>query len=252
MIHPRHSRQRALFKEESLMTQLPPDPARRPDPKQAGFTLVELAIVLVIIGLILGGVIGGQALLNNARVRNLDQAMKGYAGAIQNFVGTYSVLPGDDSGAATRFPGAPFTVSSATGGTAGDGALTGTAPFTVPAGTITTTNEQQLLWHHLRAAGLIDNANPNWGQPDGPFSPSFFGVQNNAFDMNTGMSLCLSGVPQAQASQYDQQFDDGAANGGNVRAFQVAGARPATNVDTQAPSADYATAGTYIVCRLMN
>ncbi|MFM2041488.1 MAG: hypothetical protein RLY86_64 [Pseudomonadota bacterium] len=222
---------------------------------ESGFTLVELAIVLVVIGLIVGGVIGAQSLMNNARVNNIDSSMNGYAASLLSYSGTYSALPGDDSGATGRFPAAPIgaaNVSNTTGGTAADGDIDGTAPFGTPGATITTTNEQQLVWHHLRAAGLIENDSPHWGQPGGPFSGSFFGIQNNAFDMNTGMSLCLSAVPQAQAAQFDQQFDDGTANSGNVRAFAVAGGRPATNVDTQAPSADYSTAGTYIVCRLMS
>ena len=40
--------------------------------KQSGFTLVEIAIVLVIIGLLLGGVLKGQELINSAKVKNLN------------------------------------------------------------------------------------------------------------------------------------------------------------------------------------
>ena len=43
--------------------------------KQQGFTLIEIAIVLVIIGLLLGGVLKGQELINAARVRNIARAM---------------------------------------------------------------------------------------------------------------------------------------------------------------------------------
>lgn len=39
--------------------------------RQSGFTLIEIAIVLVIIGLLLGGILKGQELINSARVKNL-------------------------------------------------------------------------------------------------------------------------------------------------------------------------------------
>lgn len=223
---------------------------------QEGFTLVELAIVLVVIGLIVGGVIGAQTLMNNARVNNMDTTLKGYSAAMLSYSGTYGAMPGDDTAAATRFPAAPMGLANVTSTTAAatapDGLITGTAPFSNPAATITATLEQQMIWHHLRASALLENEATHWGQPAGPFSGSFWGFQNNAFDMNTGLSICLSAVPQAQAAQFDQQFDDGASNSGTVRAFQVAGGRPATNVDTQAPSANYNTAGTYIVCKLVS
>lgn len=223
---------------------------------QEGFTLVELAIVLVIIGLIVGGVIGAQTLMNNARVNNMESSIKGYAAALMSYSGTYGATPGDDTGAANRFPAAPMGAANVTSTTAAatapDGLVTGTAPFEAPGATITATKEQHLVWHHLRAAGLIENDATHWGQPNGPFSGSFVGFQNNAFDMNTGLSVCVSAVPQAQAAQFDQQFDDGLSNAGTVRAFAVAGGRPATNVDTQAPSANYTTGGTYIVCKLVS
>lgn len=218
---------------------------------QEGFTLVELAIVLVIIGLILGGVIGAQALMNNARVNNMETSVKGYQAAIASYAGTYGAMPGDDTAASGRFPTATITVTNTTASTtAPDGLVSGTTPFRDPGTAITATYEQQLVWHHLRAAGLIENATIHWGQPAGPFPGSFWGVQNNAFDLNSGLSVCLSAVPQAQAAQFDQQFDDGVPNTGNVRAIQVAGGRPATNVDTATPSTAYTTSGTYLVCQL--
>ncbi|HVS27365.1 MAG TPA: prepilin-type N-terminal cleavage/methylation domain-containing protein, partial [Burkholderiales bacterium] len=45
--------------------------------KQSGFTLIEIAIVLVIIGLLLGGVLKGQELITSARVRNLISQQDG-------------------------------------------------------------------------------------------------------------------------------------------------------------------------------
>src|ERR687890_662978 len=69
--------------------------------RQRGFTLIEIAIVLVIIGLLLGGVLKGQELITGARVRNLIQQQDGVKAAYFGFLDRYRALPGDYSAAAT-------------------------------------------------------------------------------------------------------------------------------------------------------
>lgn len=64
--------------------------------KAAGFTLVELAIVIVIIGLLVGGVLGGQALIRQSQVQNLIKTIEGYKSAAQLYKTKYNGLPGDD------------------------------------------------------------------------------------------------------------------------------------------------------------
>ena len=63
-----------------------------------GFTLVELAIVLVIIGIILGAVLKGQDLINNAKVKRLQNDMKGFEALIWTFYDRYGKFPGDCDG----------------------------------------------------------------------------------------------------------------------------------------------------------
>ena len=63
--------------------------------KQSGFTLVEIAIVLVIIGLLLGGILKGQELINSARVRNLADTTTGIQAAYYGFIDRYRRVPGD-------------------------------------------------------------------------------------------------------------------------------------------------------------
>jgi len=63
--------------------------------KQAGFTLVEIAIVLVIIGLLLGGILKGQELINSARVRNLADQSSAVQAAYYGFIDRYRRVPGD-------------------------------------------------------------------------------------------------------------------------------------------------------------
>src|SRR4030095_7269589 len=67
-----------------------------------GFTLIEIAIVLVIIGLLLGGVLKGQELITGARVRNLASQQDGVKAAYFGFLDRYRALPGDYIAASTN------------------------------------------------------------------------------------------------------------------------------------------------------
>jgi prepilin-type N-terminal cleavage/methylation domain-containing protein len=67
-----------------------------------GFTLIEVAIVLVIIGLLLGGILKGQELITGARVRNLISQQDGIKAAFFGFQDRYRALPGDYSAADTN------------------------------------------------------------------------------------------------------------------------------------------------------
>lgn len=67
--------------------------------KQKGFTLIEIAIVLVIIGLLVGGVLQGQELIENSRVKQAVKDMNGTAAAIFTYQDRYGRLPGDDGNA---------------------------------------------------------------------------------------------------------------------------------------------------------
>jgi prepilin-type N-terminal cleavage/methylation domain-containing protein len=67
--------------------------------KQKGFTLIEIAIVLVIIGLLVGGVLQGQELIENSRVKQVVKDMNGTAAAIFTYQDRYGRLPGDDGNA---------------------------------------------------------------------------------------------------------------------------------------------------------
>src|SRR6266545_6313422 len=73
--------------------------------KQTGFTLIEIAIVLVIIGLLLGGVLKGQELITSARVRNLISQQDGVKAAYFGFLDRYRALPGDYANASTTITG---------------------------------------------------------------------------------------------------------------------------------------------------
>lgn len=72
---------------------------------QGGFTLVELAIVMIIIGLLIGGVLKGQELILNAQTTRVIAQIKSYKTAFRTFRGMYNELPGDMTNARRRLPG---------------------------------------------------------------------------------------------------------------------------------------------------
>ena len=74
--------------------------------RHTGFTLVEVAIVLVVVGLLLGGVFKGQSLIDGARVRALANEVAGIRTAWYGFQDRYRSLPGDFEGAATQIDSA--------------------------------------------------------------------------------------------------------------------------------------------------
>jgi len=71
---------------------------------EKGFTLVELAVVMIIIGLLVGGVLKGQELINNARVTATAKDLQSYSAAMNGFIDKYSAIPGDMINANTRLP----------------------------------------------------------------------------------------------------------------------------------------------------
>ena len=113
--------------------------------KSRGFTLIEIAIVLVIIGLLLGGVLKGQELITGARVRNLISQQDGIKAAFFGFQDRYRALPGDYAAA---------TINIANGGDNGNG--NGRIEDNATGGTVT--HEEILAWTHLTAAGFLNGS----------------------------------------------------------------------------------------------
>lgn len=70
--------------------------------KQGGFTLVEIAIVLVIVGLLLAGVLKGQELIENSRIKNLAKDLDSMTAVVRSYQDRYRGLPGDDLTATTH------------------------------------------------------------------------------------------------------------------------------------------------------
>ena len=70
---------------------------------QSGFTLIEIAIVMVIIGLLLGGVLKGQEMITNAQIKRAINDFDGISAGVYGYLDRYTAMPGDDNGAVARF-----------------------------------------------------------------------------------------------------------------------------------------------------
>ncbi len=204
--------------------------------RNAGFTLVELSIVLVIIGLIIGGVLSGKQLMLNAQITNAVNAVQAYEAQFQTYVQNYGAMPGDDADAIKRFSNANIPAVTATS----NGTLEGAFDSTTDAA------ETRLLWADLRAAGLVKGAGSNQNQPTNPFG-GVYGFQHGAFSGTTALFttnvLCLSNVPGDAAMSIDSRLDDGVRNTGSVMAADSA----ASAVDSDS----YDAAKTYAMCAKM-
>src|SRR5690242_18571300 len=122
--------------------------------KQNGFTLIELSIVLVIIGLIVGGVLVGQDMIKAAQVRATVAQYEKYNAAINTFRSKFNGMPGDLT-SATNF--GMVARASATGVVNGNGLIEST-DGAVEASTTVAGNETVLFWRDLSYSNLIDNS----------------------------------------------------------------------------------------------
>ena len=184
--------------------------------RKRGFTLVELAIVLVIIGLILGAILKGQELINNAKMKRLYNQYREVLAAIYTYYDRYGAFPGDDPYANTRW-----------NTTQGNGnGLIESFNINCVSGS---GGESCYLWHHLRLAniltGPLDNSAPKnpYGGSVGVGYTNIPGLYANwiGFD-NVPGDVCLS---------IDQQYDDGAYNTGSIRGSGDYGTNPNTIYD---------------------
>lgn len=202
--------------------------------KRKGFTLVELAIVLVIIGLLVGGVLAGQELIKRSRLNSIVKDFQDYDSDITIFKNKYNQLPGDFN------KGSVFFTDCATNCDGNNDKE------------IYYSTEGFILWRHLEKAGLIKGGGytgvigtlPNhynlfgentpytalencgfavyWGSRIiAPFySGTYADSQNNiSFGMNNTSSMTTRPCTSGRETYYiDTKFDDGKPTTGRLTA----------------------------------
>jgi len=225
--------------------------------QQSGFTLVEIAIVLVIIGLLLGGILKGQEMITQAKIKNVVADFSGVSAAYYGYQDRYRAIPGDDAGAEARWTNATPAVKKGDG----NGIVAGT--YNNGGTACDTTVEACNWWHHLRQAGFVSGAGPS--QPfnavtgllgvqtgDGatPTTGPIMGTDANAVGGFSGLIVCSANLPDKIAIAVDTQMDDGLPSAGTVRGLKQAAPNPAAGKKADTAYEETGT-NTYLLCRAL-
>ena len=246
-----------------------------------GFSLVELSIVLVILGLLTGGILAGQNLIRASELRAVTTEIQRFSTSANTFRDKYFAIPGDfnkaeDFWGTATCPGDHTTPSTSAATCNGDG------DGRVEQGT--TINEAFRFWQHLANAGLIEGNYTGVPRASGQFSVDI-GVNipksklgqggyyvtaantysGNAilYDGNYGNFFRFGGNPSGnqvtvdpiirpeEAWNIDTKLDDGMPGMGNVRATkQSATSSPNCTTSDTAATAEYALTSTSVLCAL--
>ena len=242
---------------------------------EKGFTLVELAVVMIVIGLLIGGVLVSINLVEQARVNAVISSVNGTDAAINTFYDKYRAKPGDSLRATEQIPGCDasnFCVN-------GDGnqlvASDGRDRHTWQSNIIESVyaSESIQFWKHLALAdimsGIDSSANPanlSWGKthPSGPFGGGFefyydrylaTGGAGRGMSSSHIMRMSADGILPGRAhgvisttitAQIDTKMDDGDPNAGIV----LADYGPENNAckSTDSNGGHYRTDNTSAVC----
>jgi hypothetical protein len=194
-------------------------------------TLVEAAVVLVMLGLLIQVVLQGRELVQNARVRDVIAQQGAAESAVLAFQDRFRALPGDYLSASTNIDCGPSTC------------LNGNGNGRIEPGTGGALHEEILAWEHLSGAGFINGryqmTNPATATPAPDNTPSsvFGGYLEVVTDNVWGYSGNIASrnniktgnyVPAAVLAEVDRKTDDGQPGSGRVRfsTYAAAGAAP--------------------------
>lgn len=225
--------------------------------RERGFTLLEITIIMVLVGLLVSGVVKGQELVMQARVKETLNELNGLTGAYFAYFDRYRALPGDDAragGTDGRWEifGARNGNNDGLIGGAYDQAPPGLATFD-PANT--TAHEALNFWWQMRLAGFVSGPTTGKGAYSQPVNSvnGLVGIQNGGLGLY-GPIICSQNLPDRIAGAVDTQLDDQRSSTGTVRARLIQGG---SSVPVGGPASDAAAdyqedgANTYVVCKLL-
>jgi prepilin-type N-terminal cleavage/methylation domain-containing protein len=204
---------------------------------ERGFTLVELSIVLVIIGLLIGGVLKGQELIESSRLNNVATQYNSYLSAVNTFQDKYQALPGDlaQALATARIPNCTAGNFCSDVASNGDGIIG--ANNAAAAAALAANTENRAFWQHLSKTNLI-TAVQETGDTFGQRFPAArtgggWQVMSSTLNTTTGHWFRLFQATTAvaapnttagvqalspnQAATLDRKIDDGLPQAGNVQ-----------------------------------
>lgn len=166
--------------------------------RQQGFLQIEIAMVLLIIGLLLGGIIKGAEWIDNLKAKKLITDFRIIPSYIHGYQDRFRALPGDDDKVALHLAGAVraatasrFGKACAGGNCSGNGLLDGAWDST------SQSDETYLFWQHVRLAGLAPGS-PSVGDPDylpGNAVGGRIGIQGRSGNVSYAPVIDKSGVP---------------------------------------------------------
>ncbi len=179
--------------------------------KQKGFTLVEIAIVLVIVGLLIGGVLKGQEMITNAKLKRVESDNAGIAAAMFSYQDRYLQLPGDDDNADQRFSLYTDGVNDPL-----PADINGDSDGSISGDWVAAANEETAnFWKHLRAAGLIPGGGDDDTQPTNAYGGNI-GLRDGSLEI-AGHVTVFGSIEGPIATIIEARLDDGNPQTGRIQ-----------------------------------
>ncbi len=222
---------------------------------QSGFTLIELSIVLLVIGLLISGVIKGQELINTTKIKNLESEFKDIQSSIYTYQNKYRAIPGDDMQAVSHVGGDMATSPS---GLQGNGVVNGAWNSTA------NTDESYLFWQHIRmdklAMGSTDISDTRYlpinivggnigiqGMTSDQANTPIFGGPGLANPIRGIYIICSAGIPGKFVRIMESDLDDGNTAAGSMMATPSSSYSIGSAIAT--PKDEINDDETYTVCK---
>ncbi len=180
-----------------------------------GFTLIEIALVLTIISLLVGGILRGQALIRNTKVKTLYTQYRELVAAVTTYQDRFHFLPGDDLQASSRFTVPPGANLPAIVNGDGNGLIDGATNAACGAGV--TQNESCQAFYHLRLAGIISGRDTV--SPTHAFGGNLVLSRTSVFvpGWNSPTAVCYQGLTADVVRDMESLYDDGISTSGSIR-----------------------------------